>query len=204
MNTHLARRFQAEHRILEHTLPRLDRFVELIETGGTPPTRYLFEVMESGFLVQVTAASGPGEPEVFDRTRHGRIVLGIAADPGTYPFEPWAARFGTRPGVSVFNPHVLDARGPADGGLCWHVGGPGFVPAEWPAALVLHSVLMILAGHVELEGYALHEPAKLWFAEHRDRWPFADVPPLDLAPAAPRLVVPPADAESNLGIEFGA
>ena len=181
---------------------RIEAWSELIgppTTFGVPPTGYEFPLKGFGFPVTAGGEEGAPRPTPYRPEVHGPISLRLVADPDRYPYEPWMVRIRSRRGVGVFNPHV-SGEGPYAGSVCWVEQSEAFRPAEWPAGAVLEHVLRILAGEsVNIEGFALNEAAKDWFAENLSRLPFAQVP----LPAWEAAAVAAPPRPSRLEIDFG-
>jgi hypothetical protein len=175
-------RLRSEHEQLTAVLPRLSGFVRRHQFAGDPPTSHRFLLQPFGLHVR---GDHDPQPVAFDPERHGPIALVLSADPDRYPWQPWQATALTAPGVAVVSPHVGNSPG-ARGLVCW-LSGPQFEPSAHPLSIALCQALRILAGEVyELEGFALDEESKVYFANHRDALPFARVPELDsYAPLTP-------------------
>ncbi|MGE3174955.1 MAG: hypothetical protein AB7O97_20170 [Planctomycetota bacterium] len=198
MNEPIRLRLAAEHQALRAATAPLSPFALDHRFDGDPPTAHRFALQPFGWRVR----RGDEAVAAYDPRQHGPAELVLVADPTVYPWQPWQATVLLAPGLQVVSPHVSGTPGAA--GLCCWFQGPEFDPAAHPALAVLTQVLRILAGEVyELEGFALAEDMKVWFAAHRDELPFARVPEFgaDRAPAAaPRGAG--AIPRSALGIVF--
>ena len=182
----LATRFVHEQAELVRVLRPLTAFATLAQSFGDPPTAHAVTLSGFGFLVSCLAGDRRELPEPYAESRHGPLHLHFAADPARHPYTPWLVRLQSREDVEVFNPHVAAGPGLKKGLLCWLDQSGQHAPGRYTLGVVARQALLILSGQwIALEGFALNEDAKVWFARNRERWPFAQIPfPLDAAPAA--------------------